>query len=212
MDVAPRRAGAFHVRRGRDAAPVWSADGKAIAWQGNTAMFVKDSSGTRPEGRVRDEPCDSGRLAARTAAASSVIPNAPLQIVIIPMVGTDRTPQAVVEGRDDYDTGTPFAGRALDCVRQQRFGPIRGLRPELPEAGRAVAGLDRWRPPAEVAIATGRNWYYLGLDSRLMAAPSRSARSRRSGKPAPLFATRVEPTTGSALAPVTMSPAMGSGS
>ena len=204
MDVARGVPVRFTFDAGRDAAPVWSADGKAIAWQGNTAMFMKDSSGTRPEERVRDEPWipddwlpDGSGLVCH--------PNAPLQIVIIPMVGTDRTPQAVVEGRTITTQGRLSPDGRWIAFASSDSGRFEVYVQNFPKpAGRWQVSTDgglqpKWR-------SDGKELYYLGLDSRLMAAPVALGALAEVGKPAPLFATRVEPTTGLRLAPLRCHP------
>jgi Tol biopolymer transport system component len=194
MDVARGVPARFTFDPGRDAAPVWSADGKTIAWQGNTAMFIKDSSGTRPEERVHNEPWipddwvpDGSRLVCH--------PNAPLQIVTIPMAGTDRTPEVIVEGRTITTQGRLSPDGRWIAFASSDSGRFEVYVQNFPKpAGRWQVSTDgglqpKWR-------SDGKELYYLGLDSRLMAVPVALGALAEVGKPTPLFATRVEPTTG----------------
>jgi eukaryotic-like serine/threonine-protein kinase len=194
MDVARGVPARFTFDTGRDAAPVWSADGKTIAWQGNIAMLMKDSSGTRPEERVKDEPWipddwlpDGSGLICH--------PNAPLQIVTIPMAGTDRTPQVVVEGRTITTQGRMSPDGRWIAFASSDSGRFEVYVQNFPKpAGRWQVSTDgglqpKWR-------SDGKELYYLGLDSRLMAVPVALGALAEVGKPAPLFTTRVEPTTG----------------
>ena len=90
----PRR---FTFDTGRDASPVWSPDGKRIAWLGQTGTLVKASDGTGAVEQVHNEPWipddwqpDNGAILLH--------PGAPRRVLRIPVDG-DRTPQVVLEGR-----------------------------------------------------------------------------------------------------------------
>ena len=194
MDVARGVPARFTFDAGRDAAPVWSADGKTIAWQGHTAMYMKDASGTRQEERLRDEPWipddwlpDGSGLLCH--------PNAPLRIMVIPMVGADRTPRVVVEGRTITTHGRLSPDSRWVAFASTDSGRMEVYLQNFPTpSGRWQVSTDgglqpKWRPD-------GKELYYLGLDSRLMAVPVTLGALAEVGKPVQLFPTRVEPATG----------------
>jgi hypothetical protein len=122
-------------------------------------------------------------------------PNAPLQIVNIPMVGADRTPQVVVEGRTITTQGRLSPDGRWIAFASSDSGRFEVYVQNYPKpAGRWQVSTDgglqpKWR-------SDGKELYYLGLDSRLMAVPVALGALAEVGKPAPLFTTRVEPTTG----------------
>ena len=56
MDIARGLPVRFTFDPGRDASPVWSADGRHLAWQGTSATYMKDASGSGREAVLHGEP------------------------------------------------------------------------------------------------------------------------------------------------------------
>jgi eukaryotic-like serine/threonine-protein kinase len=194
MDVARGVPVRFTFGAGRDASPVWSADGQTIAWQGHSAMYRKPSSGAGPEERLRNEPWipDDWLPDGRGLLSH---PSAPRQILLMPVVGADRTPRPVVEGRDITTHARVSSDGRWVAFTSADSGQLEVYVQNFPTpAGRwqvsTNGGLQpKWR-------RDGKELFYLGMDSMLMSVPVTLGSLAEVGKPQPLFQTRVEPATG----------------
>jgi eukaryotic-like serine/threonine-protein kinase len=194
MDVARGVPVRFTFGTGRDASPVWSADGQTIAWQGNSAMYTKPSSGAGPEERLRNEPWIPDDWLPDGSGLLSH-PSAPRQILLMPVVGADRTPRPVVEGRDITTHARVSSDGRWVAFTSADSGVLEVYVQNFPTpAGRwqvsTNGGLQpKWR-------RDGKELFYLGMDSMLMSVPVTLGSLAEVGKPQPLFQTRVEPATG----------------
>jgi serine/threonine protein kinase/Tol biopolymer transport system component len=193
LDVArgvPRR---FTFETGRDASPIWSRDGKRIAWQGPTATLMRASDGTGEVERVHDQPWipddwqpDNGAVVLH--------PGAPRQVYRIAVDG-DRTPQQVLEGRGVTTHARVSPDGKWIAFANADSGRFEVFLENYPKSsGRwpvsSAGGLQpKWHPD-------GDELFYLGLDGRLMAVPLALGALPEIGRPQPLFQTGVEAITG----------------
>ena len=97
IDAETGAASRFTFDPSRDAAPVWSKNGRRVAWQGSTSLYAKDATGGRDEVLSKEPwipddwlPDDTGLL---------YHPFQPRAVWLLPLTGADRTPKPVVEGR-----------------------------------------------------------------------------------------------------------------
>jgi hypothetical protein len=201
VSVLSRIAGrpARSTTTGCSAAPVWSADGQKIAWQGNAAMYMRASSGTGPVETLREEPWipddslpdDSGLLAHPNISPANV----PRQIWLFPLVASHRTPRPVIEGR----LVTTHA-RVSPDGRWVAFSNTDTRKFEVYVQNFPTAA-GRWQVSTNGGLQPkwrrdGRELFYLALDGTLMAVPVALNALPEVGKPQPLFQTRIEATTG----------------
>ena len=194
MDVARGVPVRFTFDQGRDASPVWSPDGKQIAWQGNTGVYVKASSGEGGGERLRAEawiPDDW----SRDGGALLYHANPPLQVWLRSIGRGAATERPVIEGR-----GITTQARVSPDGRWVAFANADSGRFEIyvqnfpTPSGRwqvsASGGLQpKWR-------GDGKELFYLAADGRLMAVPVTLGSLVEIGQPQPLFQTRIEVSTG----------------
>jgi hypothetical protein len=193
VDVARGVPTRFTFDPGRDASPVWSADGREIAWQGNTRLYKKSASGAGREESLHNEPWipddwlpDGSGLLAH--------PNNPRQIWLLPLAG-DRSRQPVVESRLITTHARVSPDGAWVAFATNESGRFEVHLQHL----RGATG--RWQVSAEGGIQPkwrrdGRELFYLALDGTLMAVPLKLGDLPEIGKPHPLFQTHIEATTG----------------
>jgi eukaryotic-like serine/threonine-protein kinase len=184
----------FTFDASRDAAPVWSSDGRQIVWQGGAHTYLKSSSGTGREESLKNEPWipddwlpdGSGLL---------FHPNAPRQVWFLPLTGADRTPRPRIEGRA--------------ITSHARLSPDgHWVAFSTNDSGRFEINLQNfqtpagtWRLSANGGIQPkwrhdGRELFYLALDGTLMSVPVTLGALPEIGRARPLFQTRIEPATG----------------
>jgi serine/threonine protein kinase/Tol biopolymer transport system component len=187
-------ASRFAGGAGRDASPVWSRDGKRIAWQGNTSVYVKDVMGGREE-VLRNEPWIPDDW-LHDGTGLLYHPGNPRAVWLLPLAGPDRTPRPIVEGssitthaRVSPD-GQWVAFASTDSGTFQVY--VQRLRTGTNRVPVSIEGglQPKWRPD-------GRELFYLGLNGMLMSVPITLGESTVEAlRPQPLFDTRIEPTTG----------------
>jgi Tol biopolymer transport system component len=193
VDVARGVPTRFTFDPGRDASPVWSADGREIAWQGNTRLYRKSASGAGREESLRDEPWipddwlpDGSGLLAH--------PNNPRQIWLLPLTA-HRSPHPVVESRSITTHARVSPDGVWVAFATNESGRFEVHLQHL----RGATG--RWQVSSEGGIQPkwrrdGRELFYLALDGTLMAVPLKLGDLPEIGKPQPLFQTDIEATTG----------------
>lgn len=194
IDLARRVPVRFTFDPGRDASPVWSANGQQIVWQGHTGLYLKSADGKGGEQRLRDEPWipddwlpdGSGFLCH---------PNAPRQIMFIPASGVDRTPRKVIEGRSITTHARISPDGRWVAYSSADSGRFEIIIQDYPTAsGRWQVSTNggiqpKWRPD-------GKELFYLTLDARLIAVPVTLGALVEIGKPQILFQTQAEASTG----------------
>jgi dipeptidyl aminopeptidase/acylaminoacyl peptidase len=195
MEVARGVPVKFTFDAGRDAAPVWSHDGRRLAWQSNSTLRVKDAAGGGTEEILHHQPWipddwlpDGSGLLAH--------PNAPTKIWRL-AVGADKERQMrpVVEGR-----AITTHARVSPDGRWVAFSSTESGRFEVYLQNFPVPA-GRWPVSTNGGLqpkwdAGGKLLYYLGLDGMLMAVPVTLGALAEVGKPQALFSTRIEATSG----------------
>jgi Tol biopolymer transport system component len=194
VDLDRRVPARFTFDPGGDASPVWSDDGRKVAWQRSTGVYLKSSNGTGPEEQIQDQPLipDDWQPDGR---ALLMHPNAPRRVLRMSFDGTDRMAHTVIEGR-----GITTHARVSPDGRWVAFangdtGPFQIYIQDYP----APSG--RWQVSTSGGIQPkwrrdGKELFYLSLDSRLMAVPVTLGALPEIGKPQPLFQTGIESITG----------------
>jgi Tol biopolymer transport system component len=194
LDLARGTPVRFTFDPGRDASPVWSADGRNIVWQGSTAMYLKATDGHGAEQRLHDEPWIPDDWLPDGSGFLSHGPS-PREIMSMRWPGPDRTLRKTIEGRSITTQarvspdGNWVAFATSDTGRfevvVQGFPTPRG-RWQVSTAG----GLQpKWG-------AGGRELFYLTLDGRLVSVPLTLSSLVEVGKPQILFQTQAELVTG----------------
>ena len=184
----------FTFDSGRDAAPVWSADGRQIAWQGHSALYVKAATGTAVEEVLRTEPLiPDDWLPDGTGLLYH--PFQPRQVWLLPLTGANPMPRAVIEGR----LVTTHA-RVSPDGRWVAFMNTDSSRFEIYIQNFPTA-TGRWQVSVGGGIQPkwrrdGKELFYLALDGTLMAVPLKLGALPEVGQPEPLFQTRIDATTG----------------
>ncbi len=194
IDVARTLSTRFTFDGGRNASPVWSPDGRSIAWQGNSQTLVKPSSGAgkeqslRPEPWIPDEwlPDDKGLL---------YHPGQPRQVWLLPLNGEDRTPRPVIEGRDITTHARVSPDGRWVAFATQEPGRFEVFVQNFPTP------VGRWQVSTGGGIqpkwrSDGKELFYLALDGSLMSVPVTLGDTFERGSAAPLFQTRLEILTG----------------
>jgi serine/threonine protein kinase/Tol biopolymer transport system component len=181
----------FTFDPGRDAGPVWSPDGSAIAWQAARDLRMRPIRGGKEE-ILYDEPWipddwhESGLLCH---------PPQPRQIGFLVLGDRNRTMKPAVEGQSITTHGrlspdgrwlaytSTESGRFEVDLRSFPSGPVRarvstdgGVQP-------------KWR-------ADGKELFYLGMDSTLMAVSLNLGEGIQPERPRPLFRTGIPTITG----------------
>jgi Tol biopolymer transport system component len=193
LDVARGVPVRFTFGPGRDSAPVWSADGLKIAWQGTAAMYAKASNGVGKEEPLRNEPWIPDEWQKDGTLLCHAV--APRQIMLLPSVGTDKKPRPVVEGREITTQGRVSPDGQWIAFANTDSGRLEIYIQRFPKG-------DGWVPVSTNGgiqpkwSRDGKELFYLALDGYLMAVPMTLGSLPEVGKPARLFQTRVDSATG----------------
>lgn len=194
MDVARGVPIRFTFDPGRDASPVWSSDGRQIAWQGHSALYVKAASGTAVEEVLRNEPLIPDDWLP-DGKGLLYHPFQPRQIWLLPLADANPVPRPVVEGRVVTSHARVSPDGRWVAFMNTDSGRFEIYLQNFPTAtGRwqvSVAGgiQPKWR-------RDGKELFYLALDGTLMAVPLQLGALPEVGTPEPLFQTRIDATTG----------------
>ena len=194
VDIARGVSVRFTFDAGRDASPVWSADGTKIAWQADTGLLVKASNGTGAERRLIEQPWIPDDWEP-DGAALLAHPIGPRQVFRVPVDGAAGSAKPVVEGR-----GITTHGRLSPDGRWLAFASSESARFEIIIQDYPNA-TGRWQVSTGGGIqpkwsADARELFYLALDGHLMAVPISLGAMPEIGKPQPLFETGMEAVTG----------------
>jgi Tol biopolymer transport system component len=195
LDVERGTASKFTHDPGRDASPVWSRDGKRLAWQGNASLNVKDAVGGKAEvlGAQPWIPDDwvgdgSGLL---------YHPIQPRSVWLLPLTGADRTPKSIIEGRSITTHARLSPDGQWVAFSTTESGAFQVFVQSFPSGTvRIPVSIDgglqpKWAPD-------GKELFYLSLNSVLMSVPIALGNGTiEASRPKPLFDTQIEPTTGS---------------
>jgi serine/threonine protein kinase/Tol biopolymer transport system component len=194
MDVVRGVPARFTFDSGRDDAPLWSADGRTIFWRGSNGLYAKASSGAEREERLLKEPWipdDS----LPDGSGFLCHPNSPRQISFIPTSGSERAPRSVIEGQAITTQARVSPDGRWVAFASADSGRFEIYVQDFPKPS------GRWQISTSGGIQPkwrrdGKELYYLGLDSALMAVPITLGVLAEVGKAHVLFRTRVEPSTG----------------
>lgn len=184
---------------GIDAFPLWSPDGLRVAFdstrQGPYNLYLTSSSGAGREELLLDTPnskCPQDwSRDGRFLLYYEIDPKTGRDLWALPMTGTERKPQVVVntpfdERHGQFSPDGRFVAYATDESGRlelvvQSFPEARGKWPVSTGGGVQP----RWR-------ADGRELYFLAPDGTMMAAPVQGKGSMLEiATPVPLFATRL---------------------
>lgn len=194
MDVARGVPVKFTFDPGRDGSPVWSPDGRYLAWQGPAATYMKAANGGGREAVLREEPWipddwlpdGSGLL---------FHPNAPRQVWLLPVGTPDAEPRPVIDGRvitthaRVSSDGTWVAFASSDSGRLEVYiqnFPTPAGRWQISTNG----GIQpKWR-------RDGKELFYLSFDGSIMAVRLTLGALPEIGQPQRLFESRIDSTTG----------------
>jgi serine/threonine protein kinase len=179
---------------GRDAAPVWSKDGKRIAWQGNTSLNVKDAVGGKTEVLGPQPWIPDDWL--RDGSGLLYHPIQPRSVWLLPLTGVDRTPKSIIEGRSITTHARLSPDGKWVAFSTTESGAFQVFVQSFPSGTiRVPVSIDgglqpKWRPD-------GNELFYLSLNSMLMSVPVTLGNDTiEASRPKPLFDTQIEPTTG----------------
>jgi Tol biopolymer transport system component len=193
LDVARGVPVKFTFDRGRDSAPVWSADGKYVAWQGAAAVYMKPSSGGGREEVLHREawipddwPAGHGLL---------VHPSAPRQVWLLPLSGEKAEPRPVIEGRVITTHARVSSDGAWVAFASNDSGRFEVYIQNFPTP------TGRWQISTNGGIQPkwrrdGKELYYLSQDGTIAAVPVKLGALPEVAKPQLLFQSRLDLTTG----------------
>ena len=193
LDMARGVPVKFTFDRGRDSAPVWSPDGKYIAWQGAAALYMKPASGGGREEVLHREPWIPDDWPDNRGLL--VHPSAPRQIWLLPLDGEKGEPRPVIDGRviathaRVSPDGAWVAYASNDSGRFEVY--IQNFpTPAGPWQISTNGGIQpKWR-------RDGKEIYYLAPDGTIAAVSLTLGALPEVGKPQPLFQSRLNLTTG----------------
>jgi Tol biopolymer transport system component len=194
LDIERGTTSKFTFDPGRDAAPVWSKDGKRIAWQGNTNMNARDAVGGKAEVLgaqpwIPDDWLGDG---------SGILyhPIQPRSVWLLPLTGADRTPKPIIEGRSITTHARLSPDGQWVAFSTTESGAFQVFVQSFPSGALRIpvsidGGLQpKWGPD-------GKELFYLSLNSKLMTVPITLGNgTMEASRPRPLFDTQIEPTTG----------------
>ena len=194
MDVARGVPVRFTFDAGRDASPVWSPDGRQLAWQGPSATYMKAASGGGREAILREEPWipddwlpdGSGLL---------LHPSAPRQVWLLPVGTANAEPRPVIDGRVITTHARVSSDGAWVAFANSDSGRFEVYIQNFPRpTGQWQISVDggiqpKWR-------RDGKELFYLGFDGSVMAVPLALGALPEVGKPQRLFESRIDSTTG----------------
>ena len=195
LDVERGTASRFTSDPGRDASPVWSRDGRRLAWQGNTSLLMKNTVGG-PDEVLRKEPwIPDDWLSGDTGLLYH--PIQPRAVWLLPFAGVDRTPRPVIEGRSITTHARLSPDGRWVAFSSTESGVFQVFVQNFPSGTvRIPVSIDgglqpKWRPD-------GKELFYLSFNSKLMSVPiTLGDDTVEAGRPQELFDTQIEPTTGS---------------
>jgi dipeptidyl aminopeptidase/acylaminoacyl peptidase len=194
MDTTRGRPVRFTFGAGRDASPVWSPDGRTIAWQATDGIYAKPSSGQGAAERIRPDPWIPDEFTP-DGQALLYHPGPPTRIWLRHIGTPVSSERPAVEGR-----GITTHARVSPDGRWVAFTNA--------DSGRFEVYLQNFpRPSGRWQVSSGgglqpkwrhdgKELYYLALDGRLMAVPVTLRSLPDIGEAQPLFQTRAEILTG----------------
>jgi Tol biopolymer transport system component len=193
LDVARGVPSRFTFDPGRDASPVWSADGSRLAWQGTSATYMKDANGGGRETVVREEPWIPDDWPA--GAGLLFHPAAPRQVWLLPPGPPNATPRPVIDGRVITTHARVSPDGAWVAFGNADSGRFEIFIQNFPTAS------GRWQISTDGGIqpkwrGDGKELFYLTFDGTIVAVPLTLGALPEVGKPQRLFDSRIDSTTG----------------
>jgi Tol biopolymer transport system component len=195
----------FTFDRGQDRLPVWSPDGKRIAFDstrnGPRRIFTKGANGESPEESVLEEPMNfvmnDWSPDGRFLLFLQNNPETQYDIMALALDG-DRKPFPVVK-TPMSERGGSFSpdGRWVAFHSSESGRPEIWVRQFLPPSSTATGGINEHSEQRQVTTQggiypkwshTGRELYYIAPNGMLMAVPIEfSSTNLQVGTPIPLF-------------------------
>ncbi len=182
----------FTFDPGRDAAPIWSPDGSAIAWQAARDLRMKAVGGDKEEVLLGEPQIPDDWVPGRGILCHA---EQPRRISLLPIGTEDRALSPVVEGPSITTHGRLSPDRRWIAYTSTESGRFEVDVRSFPSGGiKARVSIDggvqpKWR-------ADGRELYYLAMDSTLMAVSLNLDEGVQPGRAQPLFRTGIATITG----------------